>query len=128
MDETSCSESMTLKTLNKINGKLMFFYCKNKFLTPTLCIMLWNALMLSYFDCACFAWNTNLNQKLKKKIQITQNNWLYFWLKLDKRHHIYSKHFQSSNWLPVYKRMHQCTDAITFEFVDNACPYYLNEI
>ena len=51
-----------------------------------------------------------------------------FCLKLDKRHHISSKEFESINWLPVYKRVHQCINAIKFEFVNNACSHYLNEV
>ena len=49
-------------------------------------------------------------------------------LKLDKRHHISSKEFESINWLPVNKRVHQCINAITFIFVNNACPHYLNKV
>ena len=51
-----------------------------------------------------------------------------YWTKLDKRHYISSKEFESINWLPVYKRVHQCINAITFKFVNNACPHYLNEV
>ena len=49
-------------------------------------------------------------------------------LKLDKRHHISSKEFESINWLPVNKRLHQCINAITFIFDNNACPHYLNKV
>ena len=114
--------------LNKINGKLKFLYRKNKFLTPTLRRMLCNAIIQPHFDYACSAWYPNLNEKLKKKIQIAQNKCIWFCLKLDKRHHISSKEFESINWLPVNKRVHQCINAITFKFVNNACPHYLNEV
>ena len=30
--------------------------------------------------------------------------------------------------MSVYKKVHQCLNAITFKFVNNACPYYLNEV
>ena len=128
LDETLCGEPMTLKALNKINGKLKFLYRKNKFLTATLCRMLCNAIIQLHFDYACSAWYPNLNEKLKKKIQIAQNKCIRFCLKLDKRHHISSKEFESINWLPVNKRVHQCINAITFKFVNNACPHYLNEV
>ena len=49
-------------------------------------------------------------------------------LKLDKRYHISSKEFESINWLPVNKRLHQCINAITFIFDNNACPHYLNKV
>ena len=41
------------------------------------------------------------------------------------RQKISSKEFESINWLPVNKRVHKC---ITFKFVNNACPHYLNEV
>ena len=64
---------MALKVLNKINGKLKFLYYKNKFLTLTLCRMLCNAIIQPHFDYAYSAWYPNVNEKLKKNIQIAQN-------------------------------------------------------
>ena len=121
-------ELMAFKALNKINGKLKFPYRKNKFRTPTLRRMLCNALIPPHLNYPCFAWYPNLNEKLKKKIQIEQNQCIRFCLKSGKRHHISSKDFESINWLPVYKRVYQCRYAITFKFVNNACPHYLNEV
>ena len=60
-------------------------------------------------------------------MQIAQNKCIQFCLKLDKRH-ISSKQFESINWLPVYKKVHQCINAIKFKFANNACPHYLNEV
>ena len=70
MDETMSGEPMTLKVINKINGKLKFLYWKNSFLTPGLQRMLCNPLIQPYFDYACSIWYPNLNAKLKK----TANN------------------------------------------------------
>ena len=114
--------------MNKINGKLKFLYCKNKFLTPTLCRMLCNAIIQPHFDYACSTWYFNLNERLKKKIQIAQNMCIWICLKLNKRNHISSKEFDSINWLSVHKRMHQCINAITFKFVNTSCPHYMNEV
>ena len=88
-------------------GSQRFLYCKNKFLTPTLHRMLCNAIVQLHFDYACFAWNHNLNEKLKTKIQIAQNKCIRSCLKSEKRHQISSKDFESMNWFPVYKRVHQ---------------------
>ena len=128
LDETLPGEPMALKALNKINGKLKLFDRKNKCLTPTPRRMLCYAIIQSHFDYACSAWYPNLNEELKKKIQIAQNKCIGFFLKLDKKHHISSKEFESINWLPVYKMVHQCINAITFKFIINACPHYLNEV
>ena len=90
--------------------------------------MLSNAIMHQHFEYTCSAWYPNLNEKLRKKIQISQNKFIWFCLKPDKRHHIFSKNFESINWLPDNKKVHQCINAITFKFVNNACPSYLNEV
>ena len=70
----------------------------------------------------------NLNKKLKMKVQIAQNKCIRFCQKLDKRYHISNKEFESINWLPVNKRVHQCINVIKFKFVNNAGPHYLNEV
>ena len=129
LDETLPTKTMALKALKKINGKLNFLYRKNNFLSPPLRRMLCNALIQPHFDYACSAWYPNLNEKLKKKIQIAQNKCVPSCLKLDKRHIIYSMK-NLSNWTGclIYKRVYQCINVITVEFVSNACSYYLNEV
>ena len=57
-----------------------------------------------------------------------QNKWIQFCLKLDKMHHISENGFRLINWLPTSKRVDQCINTITYNFVNNTCPYYLNEI
>ena len=98
------------------------------YLTKELYRMLCNALIQSHFDYACPAWYPNLNEKTKKKIQIMQNKCIGFCLKLDKMHHISENEFRLINWLPTSKRVDQCINTITYNFVNNTCPYYLNEI
>ena len=120
-------QHMALKALNKINGKLKFLYHRNKFLTQTLRRMLCNVIIEPHFDYASSAWYSNLNEKLKK-IQIAQNKCIRFCLKLDKRYHIFSNEFDSINCMPVNIRVHQCINAITFKFFNNACPHCLNEV
>ena len=70
LDELMSGEPITLKVVNKINGKLKFFYRKNRFLSPELRRTLCNVLIQPYFDCTCPAWYSNLTEKTKKKIQI----------------------------------------------------------
>ena len=70
---------MALKAFNKINEKLKLLYRKNGFLTPTLRRRLCNAIFQPHFDSACSAWYPNLNEKLKKKIQIAQNCIRFCW-------------------------------------------------
>ena len=119
---------MVSKAINKINGKLKFFYRKNRFLSPELRRMLCNALIQPHFNYACPVWYPNLTEKMKKNIQITQNKCIRFCLRLDEMHHISEEDFRLINWLPTSKRVDQCINTITFKFVNNTCPYYLTEI
>ena len=115
LDETMSGEPMALKVINKINGK--FLYRKNRFLSPELRRMLCNALIQPHFDYACPAWYPNLTEKMKKKIQIIQNKWIRFCLRLDKMHHISEEDFRLINWLPTSKRIDQCMIIDTLKFV-----------
>ena len=54
LDRTLSGDSMALGVLNKVNAKLKFLYRKNKFLTPSLCRLLCNALIQPQFDYAWF--------------------------------------------------------------------------
>ena len=81
-------EPMALKVENKINGKLKFLYRKNKFLTPELRRMLCNAFIQPHIDYAYTAWYPDLTEKTKKKMQIMQNKYMWFCLRLDKMQHI----------------------------------------
>ena len=128
LDESMSSELMALKVVNKMNGKLKFFYRKNKFLTPELRTMLCNALIQRHFDYAWTAWYPNLAEKTKNKIQIMQNKCIRFCPRLDQMQHVFLAVFRSIKWLPTKERLHQCINAITFKFVNKNCPFYLNEI
>ena len=97
LDEQMSCESMALKVINNINGKSKFIYRKNGYHTKELRRMFCNALIQPHFDYACPAWYPNLNEKTKKKIQIMQNKYIRFCLKLDKMHHISEEEFKSIN-------------------------------
>ena len=62
--------------INKTNSRIKFLHRKNQFLTPVLRRLLCNALIQPHFYYASSAWYTNLTQKMKNKIQITQNKWI----------------------------------------------------
>ena len=121
-------EPMAAKVINKVNGKLKFLYRKNRYLTKELHRMFCNALIQPHFDYAYPAWYPNLNEKTKKKKQIMQNKCIRFCLKLDKMHHIAQKEFRLMNWLLTSKMVDQCINTITYNFVNNTGPYYLNVI
>ena len=128
LDEAMSGESMALKVINKINLRLKFLNRKNKFLTPVLCRLLCNALIQPHFDYASSAWYPNLTQKMKNKIQITQNKCIRYCLQLDKMTHISKNEFETLNWLPVKDRFNQSINSIVFKYFTKQCPSYLNEV
>ena len=73
LDESLSREAMALKVINKTNGRLIFLYRKNRYLTTYLKRLLCNALIQPHFDYACSAWYPNLNKKFKSKLQTVQN-------------------------------------------------------
>ena len=97
LEETMSRESMALKVINKINSRLKFLHRKNKFLTPALHRLLCNALVQPHFDYTSSAWYPNLTQKMKNKIQITQNKCIRSCLQLGKRTHISKNEFETLN-------------------------------
>ena len=106
-DESLSGESMALKIINKINGRLKFLYRKNRFLSFPLRRLLCNALIQPHFDYACCSWYSNLNKKLKDKLQVLQNKCITFCLHLGNQDHIGLEEFQSIKWLPVNDRFLQ---------------------
>ena len=66
LNKMMSEEPMTLKVINKIDGKLKFFYRKNRFLSPELQRMLCNVVIHEHFDNACPAWYPNLTEKMGK--------------------------------------------------------------
>ena len=86
-----------------------------------------NAIIQPHFDYACSAWYPNLTQKLKKKLQVTQNKCIHF-CQLDKISIVSHKEIKDLNWLPVINRFEQCVISIVFKFINSNCLYYLNEV
>ena len=119
---------MALKVINKLNARLKYLNRKNKFLTPVLRRLLCNALIQPHFDYASSAWYPNLTQKMKNKIQITQNKCIRYRLQLDKMTHISKNEFEPLNWLPVKDRFNQSINSIVFKYFTKQCPSYLNEV
>ena len=103
---------MALKVINKRNLTLKSLYRKIQFLTPALRKLLCNALIQPYFGYASSGWYRNLTQKIKNKIQITQNECIWHCLQLDKTTHNSKNEFETLNWLPVEERFNQSINSI----------------
>ena len=98
---------MAMKSLREINTKLQFLYRQNDFLNPKSRRLLCNSLIQPYFDYACISWYPFINQRMRNKLQVTQNKYIHFCLKLNSRQHIGAKEFKKINWLPTKERVEQ---------------------
>ena len=80
------------------------------------------------FYYASSAWYPNLTQKMKNKIQTTQNKYIWYCLQLDKMTHISKNEFETLNWLPVKDRFNQSVNSIIFKYFTKQCLSSLNEV
>ena len=71
------------------------------------------SLSTHFTDNACQLRTLILLKKWKRRYKLCKKC-IRFYLRLDK--------------MPTSKKVIQCINTITFEFVNNTCPYYLNEI
>ena len=86
--------------------KSKFLYRKIKCLTR---VSQNSPLCYPHFDYSCPSWYPNLNEKNEKM------------------HRISEEEFRLINWLPTTKRVDQCINTITCDFINNIFPYYLHE-
>ena len=119
---------MATRVLGLINGRLKFLYRKQRFLNLTLRRLLCNALIQPHYDYACSAWYPNLNKRLTKRIQTSQNKCIRYCLKLGNRAHIGANEFRNINWLPTKERFEQCVCANIFKFYNKNSPAYISEM
>ena len=122
LDNTLSCEAMATKTIKKINARLKFLQRKNDFLTLDLRRLLCNALIQPHFDYVCSSWFPNLNQKLKKKLQTTQNKCIRFCLQLT------FQHLEKINWLPIKERVHQSILSHVYKSFNNDSPIYMSDM
>ena len=88
---------MGMNSLRKINTKLQFFYRQSEFLNPKLRRLLCSSLIQPHFDYACISWHPLISNKMRNKLQVTQNKCTCFCLKLNSRQHIRAKEFKEIN-------------------------------
>ena len=128
LDQSLSGESVTLNVIDKVNLRLKFLHRQNHFLTPPLRRLLCNALIQPLFDYACTAWFSNLSKRLKLRLQASQNKCIRFCLQLDKRSKICVNEFLQLNWLNVHDRYLQFIVSDIFQFQNDQCPGYFDEL
>ena len=128
LHNTLSGEAMATKTIKKINARLKFLHRKNDFLPPDLRRLLCNALIQPHFDYVCSSWFPNLNQKLKKKLQATQNKCIRLCLQLSSRTKLTFQHLEKINWLPIKERVHQSILFHVYKSLNNDSPIYMSDM
>ena len=128
LDNTLSGEAMATKTIKKNNARLKFLHRKNDFLTPDLRHLLCNALIQPHFNYVCSSWFPNLNQKLKKKLQTTQNKCIRFCLQLSSRTRLTFQHLEKINWLPIKERVQQSILSHVYKSLNNDSPIYMSDM
>ena len=118
LDANLSGESMAVKYLQKFNTKLQFWYRQNEFLNPKLHRLLWKSLIQPHFDHACTSWYPFVSQKMRRKIHVTQNKSIRFWLK---------PKFKEIHWLPTKERVEQRVTKKVFKCWKWTPPFYVNE-
>ena len=125
LDKKISGEAMTLKVLKKINRKFNFFirntHILQKSSTEGSAMLLFSHILIMPVQPG-----TLISMRKLKKKKKRQNKCIHFRLKLDKMHYISKKEFRLINWLPTCKRVNQRINTITYNFLNNICPYYLN--
>ena len=122
LDANLSGESMAMKSLRKIKTKLQFLHRQNEFLNPKLRRLLCNSLIQPHFDYACISWYPLIKQKIRNKLQVTQNKCIGFRLKLNSRQHIGAKEFKKINWLPTKERVEQRIATKVFNYWKGTSP------
>ena len=61
-------------------------------------------------------------------MQVTQNEYIRFCLKLNSSYHIGAKEFQEINWLSTKERVEQCVAANLFKYWKGTSLFYINEL
>ena len=92
--------------------------------------LLTSAIILCHFDYACSAWWTlysGLQETMKHKLQMLQNETIRFALDLSPRTHLDITHFLKMQWLPVDVRVEQLNLNIMYRIVHGGAPCYLTE-
>ena len=127
LDNSLSCDEMVNSVIQKVNSRLKFLYRKRNFLNEHTKKLLVSSLIQCHFDYACSFWFHCLTNKLKNKLQVTQNKMIRFVLSLEQISHISKNHFKDLNWLPVQKRVDQITLCHVFKIKHGLAPDYMSE-
>ena len=118
---------MAVKSHSKII-QLKFLYRQNEFLNPKLHRLLYKSLIQPHFDYTCISWYLLIKGKMRNKLQLIQNKYIRFCLKLNSRQDVGTKEFEETNWLPTKERVEQRIITKVFNYWKGTSPLYVNEL
>jgi len=127
LDHSLSCDEMVNSVIQKVNSRLKFLYRKRNFLNEHTKKLSVSSLIQCHFDYACSFWFHCPTNKLKNKLQVTQNKMIRFVLSLEQRSHISKNHFKDLNWLPMQKRVDQIILCHDFKIKHGLAPDYMSE-
>ena len=125
LDQSITGENIASKVISKSTNKLKFLYRNTTSFDLQTKKLLVSALIQCHFDYACSSWYSGLSQKLKNKIQITQNKIIRYLLNAPARTHIGFDEFKKVRLLPVASRVEQLKLNHMYGIVNGKAPEYL---
>lgn len=126
LDQSVSGEEIAATILSKTAKKLNFLYRYTHFFNIKVKKLLVASLIQCHFDYACSAWYSGLSQKLKDKMQATQNNVIRYMLNVPPRTHIGPAEMKEVGLLPVEGRVKQLKLNHMFDIIHKRAPEYMN--
>ena len=125
LDQFLSGEIIASNILYKSSNKLKFLYRNaGKFNLETKKLLI-SALIQCRFDYTCSAWYNGLSNKLKCRMQCTQNKIIRFMLNAPWRFHVGANEFKHVGLLPIEYRVEQLMLGHMFNSINGNAPAYL---
>ena len=105
IDQSVSGEAIANNIIQKANSRMKFMYRNGSCLNQNCRKILCSALIQCHFDYSSSSWYSGLSQRLKNKLQITQNKMVRYILNLEPRTHIGQTELGSLNFLNVECRV-----------------------
>ena len=127
LDQTLSGERTVNSVVSKCNSRLKFMYRYRRALSENSRKLLTSALIQCHFDFAASSWYMDLNLKLKRKLQVAQNNMVRFIKDLGPRSHIGHSEIKQVGLLNTHDRVKQLMLNHMFNIYNASAPLYLQD-
>ena len=126
LDDRLTGDSHLKSSLSKLHKTTKFLFRQQCYLNFRTRKLVANALLQPIFDYGLQIFHASANQKLKTKLQTSQNKALRFVLNLQPRDHLTAFHFNTLKWLTIEERCNFLTLSLVHKCISGHAPSYLN--